>query len=63
MAASVSIRVHGLDELGDSFDAFLEQLLTELAPGFLPEAQYRGMAGEPFTLEKIDLVSVQVGLV
>jgi len=61
MANSVTIRVHGLDDLDDAFTDFVEQLAAELAPGFVPESQYRGMAGEPFTVEKIELVSVQVG--
>jgi hypothetical protein len=60
--SDMRLTVHGLDDLDDAFEAFMAELAAELAPGFVPEAQYHGMAGEPFTVEKIDLVAEQTGL-
>ena len=56
-------RVDGIEELGEGLETFIQQLMAELRPGFVPEARYLGEQGRPFTLEKIDLVAKQVGFV
>jgi hypothetical protein len=57
VADDVRLVVHGVDELGDAFDALLRELRAEAQAGFVPEAQYRGQAGKPFTLDSIDLIT------
>ena len=60
--ADIQLIVHGVDELSDAFDAFLRDLLLESREGFVPEAQYRGAGGVPFTLDTIDYVTKANGL-
>lgn len=55
------IEILGLDEMKSGLNAFVQQLVDELRPGFIPLHIYHGMGGVPFTLEKVDLSAKQNG--
>ena len=50
-------------QLGAGFDAFVRDLADEMRPGFVPIRRYRGLEGEPFTLDKIELTARRQGFV
>jgi hypothetical protein len=60
---SVKIIVRGLPELSAGFGAFLDGLADEMRPGFVPIRRYRGLEGEPFTVDKIEQVARATGFV
>ncbi len=57
----VDVRVEGLPQLRRGFDEFVDDLADEMAPGFVPEHRYAGLEGEPFTLDKVELVATRLG--
>lgn len=60
---SVTVRVVGVDDLQDAFDALRRDFLVEANVGFLPLARLRGRGGEPWTVMMLQKIAKRKGFV